>query len=111
LSVDFEQATGWYKRAAARDYLPAIFSLGALYANQRVSPGDDIRGLALLLEAGERAAGNDPKFRVVRENQPELVRRMKAWMTPQQITEAERRVRARPPRRGLRPLGTQDRID
>lgn len=110
-SVDFEQAKGWFQRAAARDYLPAIFSLGALYANQRVTPSDDIGGLALLLEAGERAAGSEPKFRVVRENQPELVRRMKARMTPEQIMEAEHRLRARPPRRGLRPLATLDRKD
>jgi hypothetical protein len=100
--MDFEQAAGWFLRAAARDYLPAIFSLGAMHANQRVSPRDDVTGLALLLEAGARAQGGDPKLRVVRENQPELVKRMKARMSAADVAEAERRA-VRPARRGLRP--------
>lgn len=102
-AVDFPLAAKWYGRAAARDHVPAIFSLGAMHANERITPRDDVTGLALLLEAGERVAGSDPKLRVARETQPELVARMKSRMTAPQIAEAERRVRERPPRRGLRP--------
>lgn len=102
-AVDFAQAAAWFGRAAARDYLPAVFSLGSMHANERVTPRDDVAGLALLLEAVERARGDDPKLGVVRQAGPGLVGRMKSRMTPAQISEAERRVRERPPRRGLRP--------
>jgi hypothetical protein len=101
--VDFAKAAAWFGRAAARDHVPAIFSLGSMHANERVTPRDDVAGLALLLESGERAKGDDPKLGVVRQTGPGLIERMKSRMTPTQVSEAERRVRERPLRRGLRP--------
>ncbi len=102
-TTDFGMAARWYARAAARGHLPALFSLGAMHAAGRVVPRDDVTGLALLLEAGDRAQDGDPRLRAVREGQPELVRRMRARMSPAEVSEAERRAKNRPPRRALRP--------
>ncbi len=102
-AVDFAQAAAWYRRAAARDYLASIYALGAMHALDRIAPRDDVTGLTLLLEAGARAKGDDPTSRLVRTNQPELVKRMKERMSVPDVAEAERRLRGRPVRRGLRP--------
>jgi hypothetical protein len=103
VSVDYTAAAHWYGRAAARGYLPGIFSLGALYAGERVTPADDVAGLAWLLEAGERAKGDDPNSRFVRERQPALVKKMTDRMSATAVESAKRRAADRPLRRGLRP--------
>jgi hypothetical protein len=102
-AVDFAQAAAWYRRAAARDYPPSIYALGVMHAADRITPRDDLTGLTLLLEAGARAKGDDATSRLVRTNQPELVKRMKERMSASDVAEAERRTSGRPVRRGLRP--------
>jgi hypothetical protein len=102
-AVDFAQAAAWYRRAAARDYLASIYALGAMHALDRIAPRDDVTGLALLLEAGARAKGDDPTSRLVRTNRAELLKRLKERMPASAVAEAERRTNGRPVRRGLRP--------
>jgi TPR repeat protein len=102
-AVDFAQAAAWYRHAAARDYVASIYALGAMHATDRITPRDDVAGLAMLLEAGARAKGDDATSRLVRANQPELVKRMKERMSAASVAEVERRVKERPLRRGLRP--------
>ncbi|MCX6952855.1 MAG: lipase maturation factor family protein [Verrucomicrobia bacterium] len=103
VGVDFAQAAHWYGRAAQRGYLPALFNLGKLHAEARITPRDDVAGLAMLLEASERAKADDAPSRYVRENQPMQVKRIKERMTPRAISESEQRVAKRPQRTGLRP--------
>ena len=101
--VDFAKAAAWYQRAADHDYLPAVFSLGVLHANDRVVPRDDAKGLAFLLTAAERATGEDPASRYVRDNQPAPAKRLIERMTAAEIARAkargveQRRDRKAPP--------------
>lgn len=93
--VDFAKAAGWYQRAADHDYLPAVFSLGMLHANDRIGPRDDVKGLAFLLTAAERATGDDPASRYVRDNQPAPAKRLLERMTAADIAKAKARVAER----------------
>jgi TPR repeat protein len=90
--IDYAKAAAWYRRAADHGYLPALFSLGALHANDRIAPRDDARGLAMLLAAAERATGDDPVSRHVRENQPALAERLMERMTATDIAKAKQRA-------------------
>lgn len=101
--VDFAKAAHWYRRAAERGYLLARFSLGTMHAADRIAPRDDVAGLAMLIEALDRAKGDDAGSRYVRENQPQQVKRITSRMTPKDIAEAGVRAANRPLRTGLRP--------
>ena len=100
--IDYAKAASWYRRAADHGYLPAVFSLGTLHAQDRIAPRDDARGLSLLLAAAERATGDDPVSRHVRENQPALAKRLIERMTAADVARAKRRaVDLRPDRKPL----------
>ncbi len=90
--VDFAKAATWYQRAADHGYLPALFSLGVLHANDRIAPRDDVKGLAFLLAAAERATGEDPASRYVRENQPAPAKRLMERMTAADVAKAKVRA-------------------
>jgi hypothetical protein len=93
--VDYTQAEAWYRRAARHGSLPALFSLGAMHASDRILPRDDIEGLALLIEASARAAGDDSASRYILEHQPAQVKRLKERMTAGDIAQAKLRAAAR----------------
>lgn len=101
--ADVARAASLYRRAADRGYLPALFAVGRLHATEQIERRFDSLGLAALLEAGDRAKGEDPAARYVRENQPALVQRMLARMSPADIAAAKERAAKAPPRRTLRP--------
>ena len=55
--VDFAKAVAWYRRAGDRGYLLSRYALGVMHANERVTPRNDIEGLACLMQATALAEG------------------------------------------------------
>ena len=92
--VDHAQAAAWYRLAARHGSLVAIYSLGALHAQDRI-PRDDIEGLALLLEASERAKRGDPAADFVLEHEPPLAKRLMDRMPPADVAKARQRAALR----------------
>ncbi|MSU23143.1 MAG: hypothetical protein EXS32_04885 [Opitutus sp.] len=90
--INYAQAASWYQRAADHGYLPGLFSLGTLHANDRIVPRDDVKGLGLLLAAAERATGEDPASRHIRASQPEFAKRLMDRMSPADIAKAKLRT-------------------
>lgn len=93
--VDYARAAEFYRASIGRGYVPSLYSLGALYATDRVAPKDDRTGLTLLIEAAGRASGEDPFSRFVREHQPELVRQLMTRMNARDIAAAQRAAETR----------------
>lgn len=88
--VDFAQAAVWYRLAARHGSLPALFNLGRMYAANRITPADDVEGLALLLEAYARAmSGNDPAAGFILQHQPEHAKQLTERMRPADIARAK----------------------
>jgi len=102
--VDYAKAAAWYRSAAEHESLIALYNLGALYAKDRIAPADDIEGLTLLREAAERAVGDDPLARYVRQDPSGYARRLEQRMSPEAIATATRQASARV--RGDNPVGT-----
>ena len=91
--VDYAKAADTYRTAADRGYLLSLYSLGALYAQDRIQPRNDISGLAFLLDAIAHAKGQDPASRFVREDRAGHVKQLKTRMTAATIALAERKAR------------------
>lgn len=88
--VDYAKAAQWYQRAADQNYLWSVYNLGTLYANNRLTPADDVKGLTFLLRAVEMAksAPRNNATRFIIEDEPGHVKRMLARMAPDQIATA-----------------------
>ena len=93
--VDYVQAATWYRLASRHGSLPAMFNLGTLHANDRITPRDDVEGLALLIEASARAMGDDAPSRYILEHQPAHMKRLKERMAPGAIATAKQRAAER----------------
>ncbi len=87
--IDYSKAAAAYRRAADRGYLLSLYSLGALHAQDKIIPRNDVSGLSFLIEAIHHARGNDPASRFVREDQAGHVERLKARMSAATIAAAE----------------------
>jgi hypothetical protein len=105
--IDYDQAATWYRLVARHGSLPALFSLGALHAHDRIVPRDDVEGLALLLEASARATGEDPASSFVLQHQPAQARLLTEHMSPADIAQAHARAAER--ERTIVPLGGPER--
>jgi TPR repeat protein len=90
IAKDYSKAAHWYKIAAARNYVWSVYNLGTLYAENKIEPRDDIRGLALLLKATSMVKGDDETSLFIREDRSEHIKRMKDRMTATQIAESEK---------------------
>ena len=95
VTVDYAKAAALYRRAAAGGYLRSMFSLGALSAQARLGPKDDIEGLAWLLTALHRATSEDAAARLIREQQPALAQRLMARMSAEDVAQAKARAALR----------------
>ena len=100
--VDFAQAAAWYRRAGDRGYLLSRYALGVMHANERVTPRNDLEGLACLMQATALADGVDPVSRFIQDDQSRHFKRLTARMSAAAIAEAAGRSAA-PLSRGLRP--------
>lgn len=88
--IDYLKAAAAYRQAADRGYLLSLYSLGALHAQDKITPRNDVAGLGFLIEAIHHARGNDPASGLVRADQAGHVQRLKARMSAAAIAEAER---------------------
>jgi uncharacterized protein len=85
---DDVQAVAWYRKAADQGAARAQGNLGWLYATGRGVPRDPAEGYKWVDLAASRASGEDQKkFAEMRDQ-------MAAKMTPAQLAEARKRVRA-----------------
>lgn len=100
--VDFVQAAAWYRRAGNRGYLLSRYALGVMHANERVTPRNDIEGLAYLMQATAQAEGEDPVSRFIQEDQSRHFKRLTGRMSAAAIARAATRS-AEPLPRGIRP--------
>ncbi len=93
--INYARAAEFYRASLARGYIPSLYSLGALYATDRLTPRDNRTGLTLLIEAAGRAAGEDPYSRFVRDHEPALARQLMARMDANDIAAAQRTAATR----------------
>lgn len=90
--IDIARAVEFYRRAAQGGMVASMQALGLLSALDLRNPRDDVEGLAFLLRAAERAGGDDPVFRAIREDEPGHVRRLMARMSAVDIARARTRA-------------------
>ena len=90
--IDFGKATAYYRAAAEKESLGALYNLGGLYAKDRMAPSDDLEGLTLLREAADRAVGDDTVARYIRQDASRYVERLEKRMSPEAITQAGRQA-------------------
>ncbi len=100
--VDFAKAVAWYRRAGDRGYLLSRYALGVMHANERVTPRNDIEGLACLMQATALAEGDDPISRFIQDDQLRHFKRLTGRMSADGIADAASRSAA-PLSRGIRP--------
>ena len=95
LAKDAKLAAHWYLRAAEKGYYPSQYNLGAMYAQNLITPPNDVEGYKWLLLAQQGSDGctYDPQCRFVTADPPGHIKRLRARMTPAQIAEAERLVK------------------
>jgi len=89
---DEKLAAYWYLKAAEKGYYPAQYNLGAMYAQNLITPPNDVEGYKWFLLAQRQTDGCtfDPQCRFVTADPPGHIKRLRARMTPAQIAEAER---------------------
>ena len=86
--VDFAKAGDAYRRAAERGNLASFYALGMLAVNDRLTPKNDVQGLAWLIKARARATGEEPFEVFVRGDEPAQAQRLMARMSPGDIAKA-----------------------
>jgi lipase maturation factor 1 len=95
VAPDAMKAAEQYRLAAARGSLPSLLELGTLSADDRLVPRADIEGLTVLLQAAQRTDGPASLQARIRAEQPELVKRLTARMSAQDIATARQRAASR----------------
>lgn len=92
IAKDEKLAVHWYLRAAEKGYYPSQYNLGGMYAQNLVTPPNDVEGYKWFLLAQKQTDGctYDPQCRFVTADPPGHIKRLRARMTPAQIAEAER---------------------
>lgn len=92
LPKDYVQAQAYYLKAAAAGYMPSQYNLGSLYANNHVSPPNDVEGLKWVLLAQMSAAKDEaqPLAQWVLQDLPGHKRRLEMRLSDTQIQEASR---------------------
>lgn len=93
VSINFARAVELYRAAAERGNLASVYALGVLAADDRLVPRDDLDGLALLLRAAQRATGDDPLSRLIRDEGPAHTKRLMERMSAADVATARRRAR------------------
>lgn len=93
--IDNAKAALEYRDAADQGYLLSLYSLGSLYARRRLAPENDLEGLTLMLEAQERAVGDDPLARYIRDDQPGFIKRLEQRLTPSDVDAARQQAAIR----------------
>ena len=95
VAADVAKAAEFYRRAAEQGRAPAMFALGLLHASDRVTPRDDVAGLAWLLRAEVRAKDDAAFATFIREDQPAAVRQLSGRMSAVDIAAARARAGGR----------------
>ena len=90
VGVDYSRAATWYRLAARHGNFAAIYYLGAMYAHDHIQPRDDVEGLALLLEARERAMREDVLGIPIINLEPAVAKLLTDRMSPTDIAKARR---------------------
>jgi TPR repeat protein len=92
LAKDYAQAEEYYRKAAAAGYMPSQYNLGGLYANNRISPPNDVEGLKWLMLA-QMSAEQDkdqPLSHWVLEDLPGNKSRLEMRLSDAQLQEARK---------------------
>ena len=94
LGKNIEKARSCYARAAERGYMQSQYNLGTLYANQYFD--DNVEGLTWLLASQDNARGcaAEPLCKWILEDPPHHIARLRARMSPDEITKAEARAKS-----------------
>ncbi len=97
--VDYKKAAGQYRSAAERGSLLSLYALGALSANDRLIPRNDIEGLAALLRATAMIE-NDHTASIsdsIRAEAPAQTKRLLERMSSDDIATARSQAMGRMP--------------
>ncbi len=94
--INLTQAATLYRAAADRGYPLSFYNLGAMHAQDKISPRDDVNGLALLLHATARAKGADPISHFIRDDRAGHQKRLIDRMSPANIARAGELAARRP---------------
>lgn len=90
LEKDYVQAQAYYLKAATAGYMPSQYNLGSLYANNHVSPPNDVEGLKWMLLAQMSAAQDktQPLAQKVLDDLPGHKTRLEMRLSDAQLQEA-----------------------
>jgi hypothetical protein len=91
-AMDFREAEKWYRRAAEQGHPMGQFNLGFMYAFPLGAKQDPIEGYKWLALAAPELEGQEKAIATG------LLNRIRSEMSPEQVREAERQVRAYKPR-------------
>ena len=86
---DYAEAVKWYRLAADQGDAQAQYNLGLVYANGEAGQSDSISAYVWFNLATARLAASDPRRRVAVSSRDAVASKM----TPDQITEAQKRSR------------------
>lgn len=93
--IDYARAAAAYRRAANDGNVLSMLALGALSARDGIAPPDDVEGLSWLFSAANKATGEGPVSRRIREQQPAQAKRLMDRMTPADIANSRARAASR----------------
>ena len=94
--IDLARAATLYRATADRGYALSFYNLGAMHAQDKISPRDDVTGLALLLHATAHAKADDPVSRFIRDDRAGHQKRLIDRMSPADIARAGEIAARRP---------------